>query len=550
MNTKGIDFFKQKIKERLKQIKDDIPEIRYKLWIASIDACDDYNSLKEMAELDMQIEMFNYTRNEINPKIERLNLEIEKLRRANGLIESDKPGDYSRKELTEDFYNPEITLAMCALLAEDEKNEDDDTLYTEETCEAFSQIDTVPDDELYIEDEEENEEDDLFSDFDEFDTEVRHISKETDSVENNDTDVDIDIDIDSYVEYNDLEGDSEENDLDSELDSFIDDEDQEDENDSDALDSELDSFIDDEDQEDENDSEENELDSELDSFIDEDQEDENDSDALDSELDSFIDDEDQEDENDSEENDLDSELDSFVSDEDIFGDSDDEDTLDSELESSIDDSTIFGDRDDEGKLDSELDSLVDDTEIFGESSIEDDLDSEFDSFVGDDDIFGDTNEDDDLDNMLSASLSEEEDNDESDSLFGGVADSDFGDLDDETDQIDDIEGLDAFVDQGSDSSKNFNIQGTTRSRETSSNKVVKNLQNVFDNGTERGKQTQKVFNTLTSGMFKISNGIGKKLGKGIKSLNDMGITKLKDNEEWEAYEHKNERAIKKITSKK
>ena len=532
MNTKGIDFFKQKIKERLKQIKDDIPEIRYKLWIASIDACDDYNSLKEMAELDMQIEMFNYTRNEINPKIERLNLEIEKLRRANGLIESDKPGDYSRKELTEDFYNPEITLAMCALLAEDEKNEDDDTLYNEETCEAFSQIDTVPDDELYIEDEEENKEDDLFSDFDEFDTEVRHINKETDSIENSDTDVDIDIA--SYVQYDDLEdeNDSEEEDLDSELDSFISEEDSEDENDSEEdLDSELDSFISEEDSEDENDSEED-LDSELDSFIsEEDSEDENDSedDGLDSELGLFISSEGESEEGD--ESSLDSELDSFISDEDIFGDSDDEDTLDSELESSIDDSDLFGDSDDEDKLDSELDSLVDDTDIFGESNDEDDLDSEFDSFVGDDDIFGDTNEDDDLDNMLSASLSEEEDNDESDSLFGGVADSDFGDLDDEADQIDDIEGLDAFVDHGSDPSKNFNTQGITRSRETSSNKVVKNLQNVFDNGTERGKQTQKVFNTLTSGMFKISNGIGKKLGKGIKSLNDMGITKLKDNEE-------------------
>ena len=81
-NDKRLEYFKKHIKEKLESVKDDIPDRRYRLWIAAIDDCEDYDELREMAELDMQLDMFEYTRNEINPKLQRLNLEMDEIRGA------------------------------------------------------------------------------------------------------------------------------------------------------------------------------------------------------------------------------------------------------------------------------------------------------------------------------------------------------------------------------------------------------------------------------------------------------------------------------------
>ena len=137
-NDKRLEYFKKHIKEKLESVKDDIPDRRYRLWIAAIDDCEDYDELREMAELDMQLDMFEYTRNEINPKLQRLNLEMDEIRGAKTMQEpskttgktlgtnefssltmpdSDDEEEYTTGEMLEDLDDPEMEAAMAAIIA-------------------------------------------------------------------------------------------------------------------------------------------------------------------------------------------------------------------------------------------------------------------------------------------------------------------------------------------------------------------------------------------------------------------------------------------------
>ena len=137
-NDKRLEYFKKHIKEKLESVKDDIPDRRYRLWIAAIDDCEDYDELREMAELDMQLDMFEYTRNEINPKLQRLNLEMDEIRGAKTMQEpskttgktlgtnefssltmpdSDDDEEYTTGEMLEDLDDPEMEAAMAAIIA-------------------------------------------------------------------------------------------------------------------------------------------------------------------------------------------------------------------------------------------------------------------------------------------------------------------------------------------------------------------------------------------------------------------------------------------------
>lgn len=119
-----LEFFKQFIKEKLEKIREDIPARRYRLLLAVIDDCDDYNELREMAELDMQIDLFEYTKTEINPKVQQLNLDMDTIREAQSTYpvqekptDDTSPSDYTTEELIEDLDDPIIGAAMVAMLA-------------------------------------------------------------------------------------------------------------------------------------------------------------------------------------------------------------------------------------------------------------------------------------------------------------------------------------------------------------------------------------------------------------------------------------------------
>jgi hypothetical protein len=75
-----ILFFKNKIREVLTKYRDEIGEVRYTLYMEMVDKINDYNELKEMADLEMQIDMLKYTREYIKKPLEEKEVDIKGLR--------------------------------------------------------------------------------------------------------------------------------------------------------------------------------------------------------------------------------------------------------------------------------------------------------------------------------------------------------------------------------------------------------------------------------------------------------------------------------------
>ena len=73
-----IQFFKDKITARLEELRDFMPEIKYKLYKTMIEDCDSYDEIKEMAELDLQFNMIKYV-NELKDKLKDNNTNLEEL---------------------------------------------------------------------------------------------------------------------------------------------------------------------------------------------------------------------------------------------------------------------------------------------------------------------------------------------------------------------------------------------------------------------------------------------------------------------------------------
>ena len=514
---KRLEFFKQKIKEKLESIRGDIPEIRYKLWVASIDACNDYNELREMAELDMQLALFDYTRNEINPKIEKLNIELEQLRQSN------RVSTYSNdmrdtEELVDDLDDSAVELAMSALLIQRDEEEQIEEQYVDEVTDNPDDIiNNISDKDILDEYMGDKNQQDLFGDF-------------------------------GGTENEDSLSISEEN-LDDEMFSDeteeLDDETEELDDETEELDDELETmFIDDEsDGDDEVDAE---TDEDLEAmFIDGESDDQEEiEDTTDDELEAmFADDQadDQEEDQEEIEDTTDDELEAMFADEfeGVLDDSyNEDDDLDDELEAMLDSNTdeesseaLDDDKLEEGSSDDDIDDeleamLTDDTDIDDTDGDIDESDDELEEMFADDFSDGDSI------GMFESSISE--DDSDADDIFNNISDESFGDLDDADDEsdesnIDEIEGLEGFVDDSFEDSNQ--IETTRKSKYISHNNDNKHIvstgtRGIFDNGTERGRKTQRIFNILTSGIDKVSNGLGRTIDTGIKQFKKSGITDL------------------------
>lgn len=144
-----LEFFKDFIKEKLQGLKEDIPARRYRLLLAVIDDCDDYNELREMAELDMQIDLFEYTKTEISPKMAQLNMEMAEIRESQSTyvvqdkpITTSGPVEYTTEDMLEDMDDPEIDAAMAAILAARLQTEPLEETYRDELIDGVN--DTEP----------------------------------------------------------------------------------------------------------------------------------------------------------------------------------------------------------------------------------------------------------------------------------------------------------------------------------------------------------------------------------------------------------------------
>lgn len=136
-NEKGILFLKNRIIARLGEVKDLLGPYRYKLYIAMVEECNDFNELRDMAELDLQMDMFDYVRNEIEPKMAELNLSLPDLRKLDAGVDYSTLSKPKELELTPDdipeaLDDPEVDSAMAMLLAARLANEPAEEKYRQE----------------------------------------------------------------------------------------------------------------------------------------------------------------------------------------------------------------------------------------------------------------------------------------------------------------------------------------------------------------------------------------------------------------------------------
>lgn len=122
-SDRKLIFFKNKINQALDNLRQDIGELRYKLYKEMVKQCNDYEELKEMAELEMQIDSVNYTKEAIKNKLSEHNTDVRTLRRE---LESTKDAEEDL-EFTEDAEEDlEVSaLNLQRMLAEQEITEEE-----------------------------------------------------------------------------------------------------------------------------------------------------------------------------------------------------------------------------------------------------------------------------------------------------------------------------------------------------------------------------------------------------------------------------------------
>ena len=140
MSDKRTEFLKHKIYEKLDYMKDGLGDTRYKLYKQIVEACDDFEELRSIAEMELQIDMYEYVKSEIQPLVE--NEAGEHVRTSNigtyvrlNMDKSDetskKPIEYTDKQvvdkmqdsdldfgsLQDDVYDPDLDKCMAMQLS-------------------------------------------------------------------------------------------------------------------------------------------------------------------------------------------------------------------------------------------------------------------------------------------------------------------------------------------------------------------------------------------------------------------------------------------------
>ena len=69
-NEAQLAFFKERVKNRIEELRPYISDVKYRLYITMIEDCNSIDELREMAELDLQLNLIKYTR-EIANKVQK-----------------------------------------------------------------------------------------------------------------------------------------------------------------------------------------------------------------------------------------------------------------------------------------------------------------------------------------------------------------------------------------------------------------------------------------------------------------------------------------------
>jgi len=250
VSIKQLNFFKNRILQQLEGIRGDIGELRYELYIKMVEACDNIDELKEMCELEMQIDFLNYTKGNIINKLEQENITVRELKEAidndkqeylNMSIETDEEDEFIEEYLGMDGEEQEELdaallrqlIAREDSLPEEEKNRNPKYLpgmeinevleeqYEEERIENLFDSEEYPDDyDEYDEDDEDITEDEdeyskILGDEDDYPDEY------DEDYNNQEEDDDEDSSILDYGDDLDILGEDDDDDDDSVLDSLF-----------------------------------------------------------------------------------------------------------------------------------------------------------------------------------------------------------------------------------------------------------------------------------------------------------------------------------------
>ena len=494
---KKIVYFKNRILDRLEELRPYMSDTKYRLYIAMVNDCKSFDEIREMADLDLQFSMIKYIK-EVEGKLSDANTNVHELEAVTNQNSRAAQLSVIKPIKKEDKTNIAVAMDIdISTLGED--MEDEEILASAANILMLRMMNTPPE-ELYRE-ELENYEENEFTE---------------EGVDN------LDVDLDEM--YQDIDYDDPEEDEQDEFDIDIEDEDEYTEDENKVNLSDLASAKD----------LLNELNSEEDDSLDFGNEQE---DIIVDEADIFADSED----------DID----------DAFGyNSDDEDDFDID---SIDDSDLFGDDDSfddaEDEDDFDIDSM-DDSDLFGDNEEydeEDDIESDdFDiDSIDDSDIFDDSDYIDDED--IEDDSSDDNWDSLGDDMFDNSDDSDDMDFEDDEDTVDNIDADDLFGDDSfeEDDDSEFDLDESdfefeepeddfddffkdSASVEKPKREIT--VDKIFINGTDRGKQTQDMFNMLNKifgGTEKLFNKAAKKtkqtVSNGIRNINNSGFFDIDNN---------------------
>lgn len=510
INSIKIQFFKDKIANRLTELKPYMSDVKYRMYMSIIKDCKDLDELREMAEMDLQFNMVQYI-SEITDKIKLSDTSIDELEavinqntRAAKLTvimpkKKEKVETYEEvvDNIDEIIEDEEVLNATANLLymrmqtavpseldtssLEYEDDEEDNSLVSFDSIEADDIEDS---DEEYAEDgDEDDEEEDEYTNEEDLvdpDDDYYYNQDEDDEEDNNDDDYFDDIDEESFYSLGgeeDTEDDEEdkkdiENEVEKEQPIDFGTPITKDESSTESL-SELfddtDALKEDEQYLDDIDPDDLFGADEEDDYFEDEEDEEYDDEEEDDEYEEEID---PDDDYANEENDEEDDEDDDINIDDMYGDEDD-DEEDDDDEDDIDIDDMYGDDEEEEDYDEEdeLDALesIDPDEMFGGDDEEDDEDEEdSDDDLNVDDMYGD-----------------EEDEDE----FDIDEDELTGDIDEE---------------EANESNLNSLFDNAPSIPNTPPRKRAKTQDKVFINGTKRGKQTQDMFNVILNMMDKAS----------------------------------------------
>jgi len=507
-----ISFLKKRILNRLEEMQEYMSSTKYKLYKTMVNDCNSFDEIREIAELDMQLGFIDYViklkhsldENNIsiddiedisnyNDKSQQLSLILP----SKNIKTTQKLDDIDISTLGEDIEDEEVLAAASSIL--------------------LSRLNAMPPEELYREQLENYEEDELSEEYiDDIHVSYDDLYDNSEDADEEDADeegIDIeDVDNDFFIdEEDDDEEDAEEDELDfddiDESELGIDDEEKQDIND--IVPDFSNETDDEEDELDFGNNESNDIDNISDDDI-------------------FIDNDEESDDDESDDTDWDSLGDDlFEEEDDNFDDddySDDESDEEADIDSLGDDLFEEDDNFDDDYSDDESDE--DDIDSLGDDLFEEEDDDSFDDYSDDEsDEEDDINSLDniDADDLFCDDYSEDVDDDseEDDAL------SDIDNIEDDSDEFD-LDDTDFEYDEPTDDAESFDDFFKSKNVNDINNKKKKRdatPQKVFINGSKRGKQTQDMFNILNN-MFGGFGRAGSKLGNTFKNSIKAGVNKV------------------------